>query len=324
MKAIVYYSHGSPDVLRCEEVEKPAVAGHQVLVRVHAVSVNPLDWHMMRGRPLIARLAGRGKPKPARLGFDAAGRIEAVGGEVTHLKPGDEVFGGSMGSGAFAEYVCATESAFVPKPGNATFAQAAATPVAAFTALQGLRDKARLQPGQKVLINGASGGVGTFAVQIARSFGADVTGVSSGGNAELVRSLGANRVIDYTREDFTKTGQLYDVVFDCVGNHSLSGFRRVLKPAGICVIAAGPDGLLAGPLARFAAALALSPFMSRKVIPFIANPNEEDMLLVRGLIEAGKVTPVIDKVYNGLSELSEAIRYLEAGHARGKVVVTVG
>jgi NADPH:quinone reductase-like Zn-dependent oxidoreductase len=265
-------------------------------------------------------MAGLRKPKITRLGVDVAGQVEAVGGKVTLFKPGDEVFGSCRG--AFAEYVCTSESALVMKPDNVTFEQAASAPVAAFTALQGLRDKGRIQPGQKVLINGAAGGVGTFAVQIARWFGADVTGVCSTRNADMVRSIGANRVIDYTEADFTKSGQRYDLFFDCVGNHSLLACRRVLNPKGIYVMVGGrPDGQWLGPLARPLKALVLSRFVSQNLVMFLARPNKRDLSIICDLMKAGKVTPVIDRRY-GLSDVPEAIRYLEEGHARGKVVIT--
>ncbi len=231
MKAIVYHNYGPPDVLKYEEIVAPTAGDDEVLIRVRAASVNPLDWHFMRGTPYFLRImTGLLKPKDRRLGVDVAGQVEAVGRNVTQFKPGDEVFGSCRG--AFAEYACTAESALVTKPDNVTFEQAASVPVAAYTALQGLRDKGHIQPGHKVLINGAAGGVGTLAVQIAKSFGAEVTGVCSTRNVDLVRSLGADRVIDYTQEDFTKSGQGYDLIFDCVGNHSLSAYRRVLSPKG--------------------------------------------------------------------------------------------
>ena len=322
MKAIVYYHYGSPDVLKCEEIEKPTAGDDEVLIKVRAASVNPLDWHFMRGTPYFVRImAGLRKPKITRLGVDVAGQVEAVGRNVTQFKPGDEVFGSCRG--AFAEYACASESALVVKPANVTFEQAAAVPVAAFTALQGLRDKGQIQPGQKVLINGAAGGVGTFAVQIAKSFGADVTGVCSTRNVDMVRSIGADQVIDYTQEDFTKSGQRYDLIFDSVGNHSLSACRRVLNPKGIYVAVGGPDGRwLIGPLARRSQALVLSRFVSQKLVMFLARWSKEDLTVMHELMEAGKVTPVIDRRYR-LSEVPEAIRYLEEGHARGKVVITL-
>ncbi len=321
MKAIVYSNYGSPDVLRCEEIEKPTAGDNEVLIKVRAASVNPFDWHFMRGTPYIVRImAGLRKPKDKRLGVDVAGQVEAVGRNVTHFKPGDAVFGACRG--AFAEYACSSESALVMKPDNVTFEQAASVPVAAFTALQGLRDKGHLQPGQKVLINGAAGGVGTFAVQIAKSFGADVTAVCSTRNVDMVRSLGADRVIDYTQEDFTKSGQRYDLFFDSVGNHPLSACRRVLNPKGIYIVVGGPDGRWLGPLTRLLKALVLSRFVSQKLVAFIAKPSKEDLTIMRELMEAGKVTAVIDKRYR-LSEVPEAIRYLEEGHARGKVVITL-
>jgi NADPH:quinone reductase-like Zn-dependent oxidoreductase len=321
MKAIVYQRYGSPDVLKCEEVEKPTPGDDEVLIRVRAASVNPLDWRLMRGRPYIVRiLFGLHKPKITRPGRDVAGQVEAVGRNVTQFKPGDEVFGACLG--ALAEYACTSESKVVMKPDNVTFEQAASAPVAALTALQGLRDKGQIQPGQKVLINGAAGGVGTFAVRIAKSFGADVTGVCSTRNVEMVRSIGADRVIDYTQEDFTKGTQRYDLIFDCIGNHSLSACRRVLTPEGIYIAVGGPAGSVIGLLAHWIAALVLSGFVSQKFVSFIARSSKEDLTIMRELMAAGKVTPVIDRRYR-LSEVPEAIRYLEEGHARGKVVITV-
>ena len=274
----------------------------------------------MRGTPYFLRMmAGLLKPKQTRLGLDVAGQVEAVGRNVTQLKPGDEVFGGCRGS--FAEYACAPESALVVKPDNLTFEQAAAVCGAALTALQALRDKGRIQPGQKVLINGASGGIGTFAVQIAKAFGADVTGVCSTRNVDMVRSIGADRVIDYTQEDFTTGEQLYDVLLDSVGSHPLSACRRVLKPNGIYIVNGGPEGRWLGPLTRGIKARLLSRFVSQNLVMFLTRRSKEDLIIMRDLIEAGKVTPVIDRRYE-LSEVPEAIRYLEEGHARGKVVVT--
>jgi len=323
MKAIVYTQYGPPDVLQFTETAKPTAKDNEILIKVRAASVNPLDWHGMRGKPYIMRMmGGLRKPKSARLGCDVAGQVESVGRNVTQFKPGDEVFGGAIGIGAFAEYACVPESASVMKPDRMTFEQAASVPVAGLSALQGLRDKAQVQPGQRVLINGAAGGVGTFAVQIAKSLGADVTGVCSTRNVDLVRSLGAARVIDYTQEDFTKGGQHYDVIFDSVGNHSLSASRRALNPKGTCIVVTGPNGPWLGPLARFIQALALSPFVSQKLVPFIAKINKEDLVILRELILAGKVTPVIDKCY-GLSDAAAAIGHVEEGHARGKVVITV-
>ena len=323
MKAAVYTTYGPPDVVQITDVEKPVPKDGEVLIQVRAASVNPLDWHFIRGTPYFLRMmTGLRKPKDKRLGVDVAGQVEAVGRNVTQFKPGDQVFGACRG--AFAEYACASESALVLKPANVTFEQAASVPVAAFTALQGLRDKGQIQPGQKVLINGAAGGVGTFAVQIAKSLGAEVTGVCSTRNVEMLRSIGADRVIDYTRENFTKSGQRYDLFLDCVGNHSLSACRRVLNPKGICVPVGGTtDRWMIGPLARAVTTFVLSWFVSQKlVIFFLAKPNQEDLTTLRELMEAGKVTPVIDKRYR-LSEVPEAIRYLEEGHARGKVVITL-
>ncbi|MGA2475484.1 MAG: NAD(P)-dependent alcohol dehydrogenase [Terriglobia bacterium] len=321
MKAAVCSRYGPPDVVQITDVEKPVPKDNEVLIEVRAASVNPFDWHLMRGTPYIVRImAGLLKPKDKRLGVDVAGQVEAVGRNVTQFKPGDEVFGACRG--AFAEYACTSESALVMKPDNVTFEQAASVPVAAFTALQGLRDKGQIQPGHKVLINGAAGGVGTFAVQIAKSFGADVTGVCSTRNVDMVRSIGADRVIDYTQEDFTKSGQRYDLFFDCVGNHSLLACRRVLNPKGIYIVVGGPGGRWLGPLARMIKTLVLSRFVSQNLVMFLARSSKEDLTIMHELMETGKVTPVIDKRYR-LSEVPEAIRYLEEGHARGKVVITL-
>ena len=323
MKAIVYHRYGSPDVLSYEEMAKPAPAENEVLIRVRAAAANPYDWHFMRGEPYPVRIMAGGlrKPKDPRLGADVAGEIEAVGRSITRFKPGDAVFGSCKG--AFAEYTCASESKLAMKPDNVTFEQAASVPIAAFTALQGLRDKGKLQPGQKVLINGAAGGVGTFAVQIAKSFGAEVTGVCSTRNVGMVRSIGADQVVDYTQEDFTKSARRYDVILDCVGNHSFSECRRVLNPRGIYVGAGGTtDNWMIGPLTSAIKALVLSWFVSQKQVMVLAKPSNEDLAIMGKLMESGKVTPVIDRSYS-LSEVPEAIRYLEAGHARGKVVITV-
>jgi NADPH:quinone reductase-like Zn-dependent oxidoreductase len=323
MKAIVYRCYGSPDVLKFEDIEKPTAGDDQVLVKVRAASVNPLDWHYMRGTPYIVRMdSGLGKPEDPRLGVDFAGTVEAVGKNVKRFKPGDEVFGGKFG--AFAEYVSVREDrALVLKPANVTFEEAASVPIAAITALQGLRDKGRIQPGQKVLINGASGGVGTFAVQIAKSFGAEVTGVCSTRNVNMVRSIGADHVVDYTQEDFTRGGQRYDLILDTVGNHSLLEYRQVLNPKGVFVIVGGPNnGQWIGPMATPIKALMLSPFVSQKFAPLLAELNKEDLTILRDLMQAGKMTPVIDRRYR-LNEVPAAIRYLEQGHARGKVVITL-
>ncbi len=322
MKAAVYTRYGPPDVVQVKDVEEPVPKDDEVLIRVRAASVNPLDWHFMRGTPYFLRIpAGLRKPKDGRLGVDVAGQVEAVGRNVTQFKPGDEVFGACRG--AFAEYACASESALAAKPNNVTFEQAAAVSVAARTALRGLRDKGKIQPGQKVLINGAAGGVGTFAVQIAKSFGGDVTGVCSTRNVDMVRSIGADHVIDYTQEDFTKRGQRYDLIFDCVGNHSLRACRCILNPKGIYIAVGGPSGgWMIGFLARAITAPVLSWFVSQKLVMVLARPSKEDLTVMHGLMKAGKVTPVIDKRYR-LSEVPEAIRYLEERHARGKVVITL-
>ena len=287
---------------------------------MRAASVNPLDWHYMRGTPFVLRLAaGLRKPKVTRLGADLAGQVDTVGKHVTQFQPGDEVFG--VCKGAFAEYVGASESAVVLKPANVTFEQAAAVPVAAFSALQGLRDKGQIQRGQKVLINGAAGGVGTFAVQLAKVFGADVTGVCSTRNLDMVRSIGAHHVIDYTQEDFTTSGQQYDLIFDAAGNHSLSDCRRALTPKATLVLVGGPNkGRWVGPLTGVLKAVVVSRFVSQKLRPCLAHSSKADLIVLRELLEAGKVAPVIDRSYP-LSDVPEAIRYLEEGHARGKVVI---
>ena len=326
MKAIVYHEFGSPDVLRLEEVDKPVPNDNQILVKVRAVSVNPLDWHFMEGTPYLGRLVAFGllKPKVERLGVDYAGTVEAVGKNITEFKPGDEVYGNHFG--AFAEYVVASDKGMALKPANLTFEQAASLPVAALTALQGLRDYGKIQPGQKVLINGASGGVGTFAVQIAKTFGAEVTGVCSGRNMELVRSLGADYVIDYTKEDFTKRAERYDLILDNVGNQPLSGFRRVLSPKGIYVGIGGGgvnDSRWTGPLVGVTKMLMLKPFVTQEMRMMLADMSRKDLAILADLIQAGKVKPVIDRTYT-FSQLPEAMRYLEEGHARGKIVLTVG
>ena len=328
MKAIVYCDYGLAN-LKLEEVEKPVPNDDQILVRVRAASVNPYDWHFIEGTPKIMRAMGVGlrKPKDTRVGVDFAGTVEAVGknpAAAGQFKPGDEVFGGK--GGAFADYVCPRAGRAVAlKPANITFEQAASVNIAGITALQALRDKGKVQSGQKVLINGASGGVGTFAVQIAKSLGADVTGVCSTRNVDLVRSLGADRVIDYTKEDFTKTGQRYDVILDNVGNQPLLRFRRALIPKGkyVMIGGGGPnDQGLIGPLFRPIKAMLLSPFVSQEMGMFMADTNQKDLAVLADLMQSGKVKPVIDRTYK-LSEVPAAIAYLEQGHARGKVVITV-
>jgi len=322
MKAAVYSQYGPPGVVQIKEVEKPVPGDDEVLIKVRAASINPLDWHFMRGEPYLVRMAGGlRRPKDPRLGVDVAGQVEEVGRNVTQFKPGDEVFGSCRG--ALAEYASTSESALVLKPANVTFEQAASVPAAAYTALQGLRDKGHIQPGHKVLINGAAGGVGTFAVQLAKSLGASVTGVCSTRNVEMVRSIGADQVIDYTREDFAKNEQRYDLVLDCVWNHSLSESRRVLNPKGKYIIIGGPASRwMIGLLARMIKALVLSWFMSQKLIPLPVRRSQADLTTMQELMKAGKVKPVIDRCYS-LNEAAEAIRYLEEGHARGKVVIDV-
>jgi NADPH:quinone reductase-like Zn-dependent oxidoreductase len=321
VKAIVYHEYGSPDVLRYEEIPKPVPGDNEVLIAVHAAAVNPLDWHFVRGSPYGFRfMTGLRKPKDPRLGMDVAGSVEAVGKNVRGWKPGDDVFGACHG--AFADYVCAAESALAQKPAGVTFGQAGSVAVAAFTAIQGLRDKGHLQPGQKVLINGAAGGVGTIAVQIGRWLGAEVTGVCSTRNVAMVHSLGAHRVIDYTQQDFTQETQPYDVIFDCIGNHSLSACRHVLTQRGVYVMVGAPSGRWVAPMDRALKAVLLSRFVSQTMMSIMAKPSKADLNLIAELLQSGKLTPVIDRSYP-LTEVQEAIRYLEQGHARGKVVITV-
>jgi NADPH:quinone reductase-like Zn-dependent oxidoreductase len=321
MKAITYQRYGSPGVLELRDVEKPAVTDDGVLVRVHASSLNPVDWHTMTGTPYLVRIeAGLRRPKSKMLGTDFAGTVEAVGTNVKDVRPGDEVFGAR--NGAFAEYVCVRD-AVVPKPANVTFEQAAAVPVAALTALQGLRDKGRLEAGQRVLINGASGGVGTFAVQIAKALGAEVTAVCSTRNVELVRSLGADHVVDYTSDDFTRSEQRYDLMFDNAGSRSWRECTRVLEPQARVVLVGGQmGGPVFGPLGHVIKSKLAAMFGSRKAVFFVAKFNSADMRVLRELLEAGKVTPVVDRRYP-LSEVAAAFRYLGEGHAQGKVVVTI-
>ena len=325
MKAIVYEKYGPPDVLQLKEVEKPTPKDDEVLIKVHAASANPADWHLLRATPFLARLAvGLLKPKYKILGSDIAGRVDAVGRNVKQFHPGDEVFGDrfACGWGGFAEYVAVAENRIALKPANLTFEEAAAVPLAAFTALQGLRDKGQIQSGQKVLINGASGGVGTFAVQTAKSFGAEVTGVCSTRNVDMVRSIGADHVIDYTQEDFTKNGQTYDLIYCAVGNRSAADYKRALNPGGICVVA----GFTTMSHMLFQVVFLgawVSMTGSKKICAMgTVMPNKEDLVFIKELLEIGKVVPVIDRRYP-LSETAEAIRYLEEGHAQGKVVITV-
>ena len=323
MKAIVRERYGSPDVLELKDIEKPVVDDDSVLVRVRAASINAYDWHMMRGSPYLVRMvAGLRKPKSSGMGVDVAGQVEAVGKNVTQFRPGDEVFGSR--SGSLAEYVRGTSQSFlVPKPSGLTFEQAAAVPMAATTALQGLRDKGHIKPGQSVLINGASGGVGTFAVQIAKALGAHVTAVCSTGNVEQARSLGADEVIDYTKDDFTQSGRRYDLILDVAASGSLSSRRRVLEPNGILVgVGAADGGRMTSILAGLLETAVLSRFGNQKMPFFLAKNSKDDLLVLTELIEAGKVRPVIDRTYP-LNKTAEAIRYLETGHARAKVVITV-
>jgi NADPH:quinone reductase-like Zn-dependent oxidoreductase len=324
VRAIVYKKYGSADVLKLQEIDRPAVTDDGVLVRVHAASVNPVDWHTMTGTPYLVRMqAGLRKPKSEQLGVDFAGTVEQVGKDVTQFRPGDEVFGARNGS--LAEYVCVREErAVVHKPAGVTFEQMGAVAVAAISALQGLRDKGKIQSGQRVLINGASGGVGTFAVQIAKSFGAEVTAVCSTRNVDTARSIGADHVVDYTREDFTRDGKRYDLILDVAGNRSWSDYKRVLDDKGTLVVVGGPKGnRWIGPLSQALKLRLGSIGGSRRVVaPFLAKVSKADLVVLQKLLEDGKVTPVIDRQYE-LSEAPDAFRYLGDGHARGKVVVTV-
>lgn len=317
MKAIVYHNYGSPDVLKCEELEKPTPGDDEVLIKVRAASVNVLDWRLVSGKPLFIRLmvVGLRKPKLTRPGVDMAGEVEAVGRNVTRFKPGDEAFG--VARGAFAEYVCANEDKLALKPANISFEEAAAVPVAAITALQGLR-MGRISPGQKVLVDGASGGVGTFAIQIAKSFGAEVTAVCSTTKMDTARSIGADHCIDYTREDFTRSGQRYDLILAANARHSIFAYRRALRQDGIYVMAGAGgaqmiQGMLLGPL--------LSLIGRKKMRFFMAKANKKDLDLLKDLLDSGKIVSVIDRRY-ALAEVAEAFRYMEEGHARGKVVIT--
>lgn len=322
MQAIVYSHGASGDVLKLEELEKPLPADDEVLIKVRAASVNPLDYHFLRHAFLRSVLARAAKVKTLRPGRDVAGQVEAAGRNVTQFKPGDEVFGGC--NGAFAEYACARASKLAIKPSKVLFEQAASAPVAGLTALQGFRDKAQLQPGQKVLINGAAGGVGTFAVQIAKTFGAEVTGVCSTRNVEMVRSIGADTVIDYTREDFTSNGRQYDLIFDLVANHSFAANCRALTPKGIYIGAGmvGLGGSVTRLLNRQIPALIKSRFVSQRSLSLMAKLDEKDLNVLGTLMAEGRVTPVIDRRYS-LSEVPDAVRYLGEGHARGKVIIDI-
>lgn len=321
MKAIVYYKYGSPDVLKLEEVEKPTPKDNEVLVKIYAASINAYDWHFLTADIFLIRLMGGGllRPKNTKLGGDIAGKIEAVGRQVEGFQPGDEVFGdlNPWGSGGFAEYAAVPEVGLVPKPANLSFVEAAAVPIAALTALQGLRDKGQIQPGQKVLIQGASGGVGTFAVQLAKVFGAEVTAVCSTRSLDQARSLGADHVIDYTKEDFTRNGKQYDLILAVNGYHPISAYRRALAPRGIYVVAGGKpaqlfQGLLLGPR--------LSKVDGKKMSVLSAKVIKKDLEYIKELLESGKVIPAIDRSYP-LSEAAEAFRYFGKGHAKGKVVI---
>jgi NADPH:quinone reductase-like Zn-dependent oxidoreductase len=329
MKAIRYYSYGSPDVLKYEEIEKPTVVGDEILIKVNAASVNLADYARMKGVPFLVRLVyaparadGILKPKDPRLGSDIAGQVEKAGNHATKFKPGDEVFGSGMGS--FAEYAIAHENRLAFKPVNISFEQAAAVPVAALTALQGLRDKGRIQPGQKVLINGASGGVGTFAVQIAKAFGAEVTAVCSTRNLDIARSIGADHFIDYTREDFTRTRQQYDLILTVNGYYPIFAYRRVLSPEGIYVMVGGPTARIFQAMLQATLLGPLISRMGRQKMGFmgITKRNQQDLIFLTELLEAGKIVPVIDRRYP-LSKTSEALRYLEERHAQGKIIITV-
>ena len=325
MKAIVQAKYGTSEVLDLRDIAKPEIGDSEVLVRVRAAGVNPGDWAIMGGLPYIARpVYGLGKPKNRVRGTDVAGQVEAIGGAVTRFRPGDEVFGSSRQlGGAFAEYAAVSEDALAPKPTNLTFEQAAAVPMAGYVALQALRDHGKVKAGQRVLVNGASGGIGTFAVQIAKAFGADVTGVTSTRNVDLIRSLGADRVIDYTKEDFTRTGQRYDFILDNVANHSLSDLRRALAPQGMLVPNGGGfDHRWIASGGRLISAKVSFAFVSQSLATFIVSPKQENLVVLTELIESGKVTPVIDRTYP-LSETRQAIDHVGRGHARGKVVVTV-
>lgn len=323
MKAVVQHAYGSPDTLKFEDVAEPIPRDDEVLIRVHASSVNPYDWHLMRGKPYLARTqVGLLKPKDSIPGADVAGRIESVGKDVTAFRPGDEVFG-DISAGAFAEYVCVRPDRLTHKPANVSFEHAAAVPLAGITALQGLRDKGHVQSGDKVLVNGASGGVGTFAIQIAKSFGTHVTAVTSKKNADLVTSIGADDVVDYTKEDFTGGVQRYDVILDTIGNHPLSRVKRAMEPDGTFVaIGKSEMGDWIGPLSFLASLIATSSIGRHKMVPLLAKVKQADLEVLAGMLESGQITPVVDRQYE-LADVADAIRYIEEGHARGKVTITV-
>jgi NADPH:quinone reductase-like Zn-dependent oxidoreductase len=322
MKALVHHRYGPPDVLEVADVERPAVDDETLLIRVRAASVNPLDWHLVTGTPYIARLpTALRRPKDAVRGLDVAGRVEAVGRAVTRFRVGDDVLG--LATGSFAEYSSASESSVVHKPPNVTDVEAACLPVAGVTALQALRDKGRLQPGQTVLINGASGGVGTFAVQVAKALGAEVTGVCSARNVDLVRSIGADHVIDYDHEDFTRSGPRYDLIIDNVGNHSTSARRRAMKPGARCVVVGAPKrGRVLGPLKPFARAVVASKFASQTFVPIMASVRHEDLRVLLDLVGSGAVVPVVEATYR-LEDVPAALQSIEGGHTRGKLAVVV-
>jgi NADPH:quinone reductase-like Zn-dependent oxidoreductase len=322
MKAYVQNRYGSPDVLQIRDIDTPVAHDDQILVRVRATSVNPVDWHQVTGTPYVARLTdGLRRPKQPVPGVDMAGEVAAVGAGVTQWRPGDEVFG--MRNGAFAEYLCMRADRAVRKPDNLSFAEAAAVPVAALTALQGLRDKGRLQSGQAVLINGASGGVGTFAVQLAKAFGGNVTAVCSPRNVDAVHKLGADHVIDYTRDDFVHSGRRYDLILDVAGNRSLHDRRRALTPDGTLVVVGGPKkNRWLGPMTALAKVLVAGRFSHHTMVGMLAKNNRDDLLYLAGMLESGAVRPVIERTYH-FGELPEALRYVGGGHARGKIIVTV-
>jgi NADPH:quinone reductase-like Zn-dependent oxidoreductase len=320
--AVIYRCYGPPDVLRLEEIQKPVPEDDEVLVRIRSAGVNPLDWHYMRGAPYVMRLmSGLGAPEEPRLGVDFAGTVEAVGRNASRFTPGDEVFGSR--TGAFGEYVTVNVNrAIVPKPASITFEQAAGVGIAGVTALQALRDKGQLKPGQKVLINGASGGVGTFAVQIAKAMGAEVTAVCSTRNVEMVQAIGADYVFDYTRENYTESGERYDLIVDMVGNHPLRANTRVLKPEGRLVIVGGPKGDWLAPLIPPVKAMVYAPFVDQEIHTLLAELRQEDLTVLSDLMAAGKVVPIVDRSF-ALAEIREAIEYSESGRARGKIIIDV-